>query len=338
MMNKRIYELSDTKRLPKKIRAAVLLMAVIGIVISASAQQKLKPGKTFRDCRDCPEMVVIPGGTFTIGSPENEPGRTSTEGPRKKISIRKFAAGKFDITRGQWAAFVKATNRPTAQGCAWSFLKDSTLKPWESNSKASWSNLGFPQEDDHPVVCITWYDAQDYVQWLSKKTGKKYRLLTEAEWEYAARAGTTTAFPWGNEISHEYVNYGGDSGGVGPASGRDKWEYTSPVGSFPPNAFGLHDMSGNVLQYVEDCFSPSYAQLPANGSAYKEDVELKGMTGRLSRMNGKRSCSYCMVRGGAYADPPFMLRPAFRNWAPGPGFTLENYRSGGVGFRVAREL
>ena len=322
----------------KKICIPGLIIAEILIAFPASAQKKLKPGQSFRDCPDCPEMVVIPGGTFTIGSPETEPGRTATEGPQKKINIQKFAAGKFDITRGQWAAFVKASNRPTTQGCAWSFLKDSTLKPWENNPKASWSHLGFSQEDDHPVVCVSWTDTQDYVQWLSKKTGKKYRLLTESEWEYAARAGSNTVYYWGNETSHEYANYGADSGWVGLASGRDKWEYTSPVGSFPPTAFGLYDMSGNVLQYVEDCFSDSYSQLPTDGSAYKEDIELKGMTGRLSRMNGQRSCSSRMVRGSAFADPPFMLRPAFRNRAPGPGFTLETYRSGGVGFRVAREL
>lgn len=329
------------KRSLQKICAPGLIIAGIMIAIPTSAQEKLKPGQSFQDCADCPEMVVIPGGSFTIGSPETEPGRTSTEGPQKKISIKQFAAGKFDITRGQWAAFVKVTNRPDIGGCAWSFLKvkDTTIKPWSNNPEASWKNLGFQQEDDHPVVCISWTDAQDYVQWLSQKTGKKYRLLTEAEWEYAARAGTTTAYYWGNEISHEYANYGTDSTwGKGVAQGRDQWEYTSPVGAFPPNTFGLYDMSGNVLQYVEDCFSPSYAQVPGNGTAYKEDVELKGLTGRLSRMNGQRSCSSRIVRGSAFADPPFMLRPAFRNRAPGPGFTLETYRSGGVGFRVAREL
>lgn len=244
--------------------AGLALLAVI--IISAFAQQKPKPGKTFRDCPECPLMVVIPAGTFTIGSPQNEPGRTEVEGPERPLSIKAFAAGKFDVTRGQWAVFVKATKRNTTTGCVFSGFKDEGLKDWDNNPKASWLNLGFTQDDNHPVVCITWQDAQDYVNWISRKTGGHYRLLTEAEWEYAARAGTTTAYPWGTAPSHEYANYGADSGYTRLASGRDKWVNTSPVGSFPPNAFGLYDMNGNVLQYVEDCFSGSYSGLPLDGS------------------------------------------------------------------------
>jgi formylglycine-generating enzyme required for sulfatase activity len=308
------------------------------ITVSALAQTNLIPAQTFRDCPDCPEMVVIPSGKFTIGSPPNEPGRFSVEGPEKIINIKQFAAGKFDVTRGQWADFVTATNRATNGGCAWSGFKDTTRKDWDSNPDASWNNLGFPQDDNHPVVCVTWNDAQDYVRWLSQKTGSIYRLLTEAEWEYAARAGTTTPYPWGSVASHEYANYGLDSGGYsGMVSGRDQWLKTSPVGSFPPNAFGLYDMHGNVLQYVEDCFADSYSDLPADGSAYKKEVQLK-MTGRFSFMNGTSSCSHRMCRGGDWANPPGLIRSAFRNWAPGPGATLQNYRSGGVGFRVAKTL
>jgi len=272
-----------------------------------------------------------------MGSPANEPERDNGEGPQRSVSIRQFAVGKFDVTRGQWAAFALATNRSTTGGCAFSGFKDTALKDWDSNPKASWRNLGFPQDDSHPVVCVTWNDAQDYVQWLNQKTGNNYRLLTESEWEYAARAGTTTPYPWGHTPGHEYANYGADSGWTGLASGRDQWVNTSPVGSFPSNAFGLYDMHGNVLQYVEDCFSNSYSELPVDGSAYKVDVQLK-MTGRFSFMNGTSSCSNRMVRGGDWGDPPRMIRSGFRNWVPGPGFTLQNYRSGGVGFRVARTL
>ena len=305
--------------------------------ISSFAQANLKAGQTFRDCAGCPEMVVIPPGKFTIGSPPNEPGRFDTEGQGKVVSIKKFAVGKFHVTRGQWAAFVAATNRATVKGCVWSGFEDTSRKEWESDPNASWNNLGFFQDDEHPVVCITWSDAQDYVRWLSEKTGSHYRLLTEAEWEYAARAGTTTAYPWGEIASHEYANYGLDSGFSGFAYGRDKWKNTSPVGSFPPNGFGLHDMHGNVLQYVEDCFADSYLDLPADGSAYKKDVSLK-MTGRFSFMNGTSSCSHRMCRGGDWGNPPAFIRSASRNWVPGPGATLETYRSGGVGFRVAKTL
>jgi formylglycine-generating enzyme required for sulfatase activity len=174
------------------------------------------------------------------------------------------------------------------------------------------------------------------VHWLSQTSGKKYRLLSEAEWEYAARAGTDTAFPWGPIADHAHANYGADNWG-GLASGRDHWVNTSPVGSFPPNAFGLYDMQGNVLQWVQDCFAPDYSELPGDGSAYVRDVQLT-TSGDLAFMNGTRSCSYRRVRGGDWGDPPMMIRSAARNFAPAPGFTLENYRSGGLGFRVAKTL
>ncbi|RWY55924.1 formylglycine-generating enzyme family protein [Mucilaginibacter gilvus] len=319
------------------LAVALLILSTNFITITALAQQKLKPGQSFKDCFNCPVMVVIPAGKFTMGSPENEDGHSVVEGPQKSVSVGQFAAAKFDVTLGQWQAFVKATSRPVMGGCAFSGFKDTTRKDWDDNPNASWRNLGFTQDSTHPVVCITWNDAQDYVKWLSKKTGYTYRLLTEAEWEYAARAGTTTAYPWGTAASHEFANYGADSGWTGMISKRDKWMCTSPVGSFPPNEFGLYDMQGNVLQYVEDCFSASLSDVPADGSAYKTDVILK-MTGRYSFMNGKRSCDSRMVRGGDWGDPPQMIRSGFRNWAPGRGFTIDNYRSGGVGFRVARIL
>jgi formylglycine-generating enzyme required for sulfatase activity len=320
-----------------KIVEVIFILSAMLVTVDASAQEKFKPGQTFKDCPDCPEMVVIPGGKFTMGSPENETGRSVLEGPQKIISIGKFAAAKFDLTRGQWQAFVRATSRPVAFGCAFSGFKDTTRKDWDANPEASWRNLGFPQDSTHPVVCITWNDAHDYIKWLSQKIGYTYRLLSESEWEYAARAGTTTAYPWGTIATHQFANYGADSGWTGLTSGRDKWMGTSPVGSFPPNAFGLYDMQGNVLQYVEDCFSATLSDVPADGYAYKTDTLLT-ITGRYSFMNGKRSCDSRMVRGGDWGDPPSMIRSGFRNWAPGPGFTLDNYQSGGVGFRVARIL
>ncbi len=164
------------------------------------------------------------------------------------------------------------------------------------------------------MVCISWDDANDYVHWLSQKTGFTYRLLSEAEWEYAARGGATTAFPWGDTASHEYANYGMDSTYTALKLGRDQWLGTSPVGSFSPNQFGLYDMNGNVMQWVEDCFSNSYKDLPTDGSAYKRGVVIK-MTGKFSFMNGKNSCIFHMVRGGCYADPPRMIRSAGRNWS-----------------------
>jgi formylglycine-generating enzyme required for sulfatase activity len=200
----------------------------------------------------------------------------------------------------------------------------------------SWRSLGFEQDDTHPVVCVTWSDAQDYARWLGQRTGHAYRLLTEAEWEYAARAGAATPFPWGPEASHEDANYGAETCCKGLASGRDRWEYTSPVGSFPPKAFGLYDMQGNVLQWVQDCFSP-YEGLATDGSAYEAAIELKGAV-PFPSMTGTNACAYRMLRGGDWGNPPRMIRSAFRNFGPGRGSTLQDYRSGGVGFRVARTL
>jgi formylglycine-generating enzyme required for sulfatase activity len=238
--------------------------------------------------------------------------------------------GKFDVTRGEWAAFVSATKRTISKGCAWS----GGSFGGHPDPEASWRNLNFLQDDSHPVVCVTWNDAQDYARWLSQRTGRNYRLLTEAEWEYAARAGTATPFPWGSTASHANANYGADVCCSVLALGRDRWEYTSPAGSFLPNAFGLHDMHGNVLQWVQDCFSSSYSGLSADGSAYETVVQLEKAI-PFSYMAGTSSCSYRMLRGGDWGDPPRMIRSAFRNFGPGPGGTLQEYRSGGVGFRVA---
>jgi len=277
-------------------------------------------------------MVVVHGGTFQMGAPGTEKGTSSLEQPVHTVAIRKFAAGRYDVTRDQWAAFVGATHRPTENGCAFTGRPGAFVDP-----KGTWSSLGFKQTGRDPVVCITWGDARDYASWLSSRSGKHYRLLTEAEWEYAARAGTQTAYYWGDTPDHRYANYGPDEGyGKGVAKGRDKWIYTSPVGSFPPNGFGLYDMSGNVLQFVADCLG-TYNQTPRDGSAYTANVPLK-LDGDLAGLNGASSCSYRIARGGDWGDPPEAFRSAFRNFAPDPNSTIENYRSGGLGFRVARDL
>jgi len=167
-----------------------------------------------------------------------------------------------------------------------------------------------------------WGDAQDYVHWLSQRTGKPYRLLSEAEWEYAVRAGFTTTFPWGAKASHKFANYGADAC-CGPlALGRDKWLFTSPVGPFPANAFGLYDMHGNVFQWVQDCHSSSYAGLPADGSA-----------------NDNPKCAVRVGRGGVFGDRPGQMRSAARNYAPPDDKTsIADYRSSGFDIRVARSL
>ena len=334
----------------KSFTSTCLAVLSVFMTITSFAQTRniasFKPGEKFKDCKDCPEMVVIPAGSFLMGSTEKELGHNfytpfelQLEGPQRLVSIKQFSAGIFDITKEQWAAFVKATTRATTGGCRWAALPGDTSKPWESNPSANWNHIGFMQDSSHPAVCITWDDAKDYVQWLSKKTGAHYRLLTEAEWEYAARAGTATAYPWGDSASHEYANYGTDTtAGVGFISGRDKWITTSPVGSFPPNQFGLYDMHGNVLQWVEDCFAISYLGLPTDGSAYTPADTVKMHIERWASMNGKKSCSFHICRGGDAWDPPALIRSASRNWGDVTGNKLTNYGSAGLGFRVARTL
>ena len=291
--------------------------------------------REFADCAAaawCPRMVAIPSGEFEMGAPADEADRGTMEGPVRHVRVPAFALGKFDVTQGQWAAFVAATNRPTRTGCFWTGRTGN-----RPDSTGSWRDPGFPQDETHPAVCVSWYDAQDYVQWLSGRTGHRYRLPSEAEWEYAARAGTTSPYPWGTLATHERANYGADTCCAPKAVGADRWLGTSPAGAFPGNAFGLHDMHGNVLQWVADCLAPSYVAVPSDGAAYESDVPLQ-LTGRFAALNGQPSCLYRIARGGDWADPPSKLRSAYRNFGPGRGSTLRDYESSGVGFRVARSL
>ena len=317
------------------MRLAIIAVCLLPLACIGCTAGPLRPGQVFRDCPDCPEMVVLPAGEFEMGSPASERGHWEAEAPQRRVHISAFAAGKFHVTRGQWAGFVTATNRATTGGCAWSGLPTSHGE--QPDDSASWRSFGYPQDDSHPVGCLTFGDAQDYVHWLGERTGKPYRLLSEAEWEYAARAGSSTAFPWENGVTHELANYGADECCSPRASGRDQWLNSSPVGSFPPNAFGLYDMQGNVMQWVQDCFSATYDGLPVDGSAY-ESVTTLNLSGDLAVMNGTSSCDYRILRGGDWNNPPDMIRPAARNFAPPPGGTLKDYKSTGTGFRVARSL
>ena len=198
-------------------------------------------GDTFRDCATCPKMVVLPAGKFMMGSPEGERGRDDDEGPQHQVTIPKpFAVGKYEVTVGQYAKFVRETKHKTGN-C-------------DLPEGQSWRDPGFKQTNNHPVTCVNWDDASTYAYWLSVKTGHEYRLLTEAEWEYAARAGTTTAYHFGRAILGNQANYNRNNEG------------TKAVGSFPANAFGLHDMHGNVWEWMEDFWHDNY---PNSAIEYK---------------------------------------------------------------------
>ena len=251
------------------------------------------PGKSFSDCAECPEMVVVPAGSFTMGSPASEEGRYDDEGPQHRVTISQpFAVGRYEVTFSEWDACVSAggcnRHRPDDEGCG---------------------------RGRRPVMNVSWDDAKSYVSWLSRKTGKRYRLLTEAEWEYAARAGTTGPFHFGNTISTDRANYDGNYT-YGPGRKGVYREKTVPVGSFPANRFGLHDVHGNVWEWVEDCWHDSYAGAPSDGSAWTTGGE----------------CSDRVLRGGSWIHSPRYLRSAFRvGYGTGVRYDVN-------GFRVARTL
>jgi formylglycine-generating enzyme required for sulfatase activity len=236
-----------------------------------------------------PEMVWIPAGSFMMGSAKSETGRDSDEGPQRKVQIRSFALGKTEVTFDEYDRFADATGR-------------------ERPDDRSWGR------GSRPVINVSWNDAVAYTEWLSGETGKCYRLPSEAEWEYAARAKTITAYSWGDKASHDYANYGKDQCCDGLAEGADKWVYTAPVGQFPPNEWQLYDMLGNVYEWVQDCYVDSYEGAPTDGTPR----EVSG------------TCRYRVLRGGSWNDNPQDVRSAARSWfAPAS-------RDNVIGFRLAR--
>lgn len=278
------------------------LITATSMLPAASGSQA---GNVFRDCAQCPEMVWVPAGSFTMGSNDDV-----AEKPVHSIRIDyQFAAGKFPVTRAQFAQFVQESGYDAGNKC-WIYARDK----WTETAGRNWRSPGYPQGDDHPVVCVSWQDAQAYVNWLKARTGKGYRLLSEAEYEYAARAGTTTKYFWGDTVSRDRINYGADQCCTLATSGK-QWEYTSPAGSFPSNQFGLHDMLGNVWEWAEDCWNDRYDGAPADGSVWKSG-----------------ECARRVVRGGSWFNLPRLVRASSR-YRFG-----SSVRNGNGGFRVARSI
>jgi formylglycine-generating enzyme required for sulfatase activity len=242
------------------------------------------PSTTFKDCAECPEMVRIPAGEFTMGSPPSEMYRGAEA--QHSVNIPAFALGKHEVTFDQWDACV------ADGGC-------NGYKPEDQG----WGR------GNRPVINVSWADAKAYAEWLSRKTGKAYRLPSEAEWEYAGRAGTTTAFSFGDSLTTQQANFDGSPNG-------ENRQQTMPVGSFPPNAFGLHDMHGNVFEWIEDCWSDEYTSAtPANGAPFTRE-----------------NCQGHVMRGGSWEDYAGEARAAARVGA----FTDDAFPSDG--FRVALSL
>jgi formylglycine-generating enzyme required for sulfatase activity len=280
------------------------------VPLTRERERQLKPKDTFRECADCPEMVLIPTGEFMMGSPESEAERYIQEGPQHRVKIdRPIALGKLKVTRDQFEAFVRETNHSSGDRCY-------TIEGGEIEERLdrSFRSPGFVQEGNHPAVCVNWYDAKAYVAWLTKKTGKLYRLPTESEWEYAARAGTTTPFWWGASISTEQANYDGTTTYAGGNKGENL-QKTAPATNYKPNAWGLYQVHGNAFEWIEDCWNNSYSNAPADSSA-----ALSG------------NCTRHVRRAGAWNYPAATLRAAYRDSRPA------STRGSNMSLRVARTV
>jgi formylglycine-generating enzyme required for sulfatase activity len=297
-------------------------------VAAEKARDAARPrGESFRDCEQCPEIVMIPSGTFMMGSTPAEDEREGVPQvprgyaqPQRKVTFAEpFALGKYPVTRGEFAAFIAATGHQAGDLCV--IYQDGR---WQDLSGRNWRNPGFEQTDRDPVVCVSSEDARAYAAWLRKITGKDYRLPTEAELEYAARAGTTTARWWGDSrgeaCRHANVFDQAYAKSIGVTPDRnyfacnDGHAFTSPVGTFAANPWGLHDMLGNVYQAGSDCWHPSYEGAPADGRSWEEGGD----------------CSRRIARGGSWFTHAWVTRAAAR-----ARYTIGT-RNFTNGFRVAR--
>jgi len=255
-------------------------------------RRESQPGARLRDCETCPELVVVPSGSFMMGSPDSEWGRFNNEGPQRRVAIMEpFAVGVYEVTFGEWDA------------C----LSEGGCNGYQPHGEG-WGRGG------RPVINVSWEDARAYVTWLSQRTGKQYRLLSESEWEYVARAGTTEPFHTGATISADQANYDSSytygSGQKGRYRGR-----TVQAGTFSPNAFGLHEVHGNVWEWTQDCWNEDYTGAPTDSRAWE--------TGE---------CEQRVLRGGSWGDVPWLLRSADR------GKNEPGIRDPKIGFRIARTL
>ena len=296
---------------------------------SQSTEVNMLTGSEFRDCSDCPQMVVIPPGKFSMGSDRKEQMRDNElrpEGPIRNISISKyFAVGKYEITYSEYERFVSQTGHESINSC-------SVWGSRTTDSRYNWMDPGLGQKPkpDEPVVCINWHDAKAYTSWLSNYTGKSYRLLTEAEWEYIAKSGSSELWPWGSD-AEEICKYGNvydetgvnerrsaskDNSGAQVAPCNDGYELVAPVGKFLPNKFGLYDTIGNVWEWTEDCSVKFYDTSNLDGSDFQ--------------VSGK--CDKRSVRSGSWRSRLSRHRPSFRGRDPAEIAYFH------FGLRIARDV
>lgn len=322
------------------MRAALiarLAWVVPGILLAmllplASALGQVPAREVFRDCAECPEMVMLPAGTFTMGVPTIEEEREGVpadvrgrSAPQVRVVIASgLAMGRRAVSRGEFAAFVAETGHATGSSC-WAFVNNGASYEYLDRPGLSWRDPGFPQTDDHPAVCVNWDSANAYAAWLTRKAGRRYRLPSEAEWEYAARAGTAGARFWGDTttLACQFANVADLTLATALNLDRrpaftfrctDNFVFTAPGGSFRPNPFGLHDMLGNVWQWTQDCLNPTLEGQPANGNP---------------RLTG--DCGTRAMRGGSWSHLPWYVRAGNRvRGDSGERFSF-------AGFRVVRD-
>ena len=276
----------------------------VAVSVGTGVQRCVVPGTgSFRDCAFCPELVVVPAGKFVMGSPSHEKGRRAVEEQLRVTISQPFAVGKFTVTREEFAVFARATRFR---------LRDPSCIEQVAGGTAATGR--------HPAVCVNWHDAHAYVAWLSKTVGRPYRLLSQAEFEYAARAGTTTPYWWGNEITQHQAQYSAASASVSDLQSKTHGG-TVQVGRFEANAWGLFDVHGNVWEWTSACIS-------YDGHIARSD--------KLDRVvadcRSEKAEARVVIRGGSWRSPAAMLRAASRR------LERPRKRSDSVGFRVARTL
>jgi formylglycine-generating enzyme required for sulfatase activity len=307
----RVPQIIGRRKISLGVFFAVLALAASGLGLAQERKDR-----EFRECRDCPEMVGIPAGKFVMGSPLDEPGRFDTEGPQHVVTITAFALGKFDITSQQFLGFLKETHyQPmpcnSTLGMGWHSARGGPVYPPEYDEPPKW-----------PAVCLDWRDADAYIAWLNARVRRlrpeltsahgPYRLPTEAEWEYAARAGTATARWWGDAIGTNRANCNGCG---------SPWDdrLLADADSFAPNPFGLYGTLGNAWQWTADCWHINYKGAPIDGSAWAE-----------------KNCARHVIRGGSWDNLPVFVRSASRSGSVTDGGEYDY--SSLTGFRVARDL
>ena len=300
---------------------ATFLLGATPLLMSQRQIPAAQQQPTFQDCETCPEMVMLPAGDFLMGSPANELGHLDVEGPPRRVVIpKRIAIGKYEVTVDQMSVFMAETGMSVGTSCRVIADPSRTVPSW-TEPDSSFHRPGFEITGSHPAVCISWHEAQSYMAWLQRLTGKPYRLPTEAEWEYAARAGTKTRYSFGNDETAlcsyaKFADLGSEFGWRDGCRSELVAYGPAPVGSLKPNPWGLFDMHGNVWEWVEDCWTPHAEKIPVDGSAFSR----------------AKNCEIGVIRGGSFSAGSRRVRSAIRT----PVRTARHIYN--IGFRTALTL